>query len=186
MNCRDWEERLALYAGDDLAPAERAAVERHLGECAGCQVFLSGLKAGIDTLREAHEDGPSEAHLAAVRARVLADLRHRRRSRAWAWAVATVAAVLLLLVAVRPGRKEAPPVPVVAVSRPPAPVEIERPRPRQPVRRVRHVVARNRVRTPLLASPPPNEPAEPLVVKLITDDPDVVIYLISGGKGEPK
>ena len=30
MNCGEWEERVALYAGGDLA-----AVERHVEQCAG-------------------------------------------------------------------------------------------------------------------------------------------------------
>ena len=70
MNCSEWEERLALYAGDDLSRAERAGVERHLSECAGCQVFLSGLTQGLDELRDAHAEPVLDVHFAAVRARV--------------------------------------------------------------------------------------------------------------------
>ena len=58
MNCRDWEERLALYAGGDLAPDEAAEVERHLGECPGCQMFASGLKESLEMLRESHRERP--------------------------------------------------------------------------------------------------------------------------------
>jgi Putative zinc-finger len=75
MNCSEWEERLALDAGEDLGEAERAAVERHVSECAGCQVFLSGLKGSLARLKEAHEEPVAEPHFAAVRARVLSQLR---------------------------------------------------------------------------------------------------------------
>ena len=54
MNCAEWEERIALHAGGDLAPGEAAEVERHLAECAGCQVFWSGMRESLAVLREVH------------------------------------------------------------------------------------------------------------------------------------
>ncbi len=189
MNCRDWEERLALYAGGDLAPAERAELERHLGECAGCQVFLSGMAEGLRVLREAHADAPAEAHFAAVRARVLAQLESKRRpwwTKGWIFAAAAAAAVLLIALAVRPGRvAERPPVlrqPEVAVVKPPAPVLP--PRESVPVRKVhRRVRLKPAPPEPARLRPaPPVRPEQPLVVKLVTDDPDVVIYWIGDTK----
>jgi len=85
MNCRDWEERIALHAGGDLPPAEAAAVERHLRECAGCQVLASGLKQSLALLKEAHDQPLPAAHFSAVRARVVAQLEQKRRP-LWAWA----------------------------------------------------------------------------------------------------
>ena len=52
MNCLDWEERIALYAGGDLTGAEAAEVERHVADCAGCQVFWSGLRETLAELRD--------------------------------------------------------------------------------------------------------------------------------------
>jgi hypothetical protein len=65
MNCTAWEERIALHAGGDLPAGEAVEVERHLGECAGCQVLWSGLRESLDTLRaahQAHQDTLGPAH----------------------------------------------------------------------------------------------------------------------------
>ena len=116
MNCRDWEERIALYAGGDLPPVEAAEVERHVADCAGCQVLLSGLRQSLELLREAHGEPVDPAHFAAVRARVLAKLE--RECRPWwrqAWAVGPAMAALVLLVALWP--KPSPRPPVMAQTR---------------------------------------------------------------------
>ena len=116
MNCRDWEERIALYAGGDLPPVEAAEVERHVADCAGCQVLLSGLRQSLELLREAHGEPVDPAHFAAVRARVLAKLE--RECRPWwrqAWVVGPAMAALVLLVALWP--KPSPRPPVMAQTR---------------------------------------------------------------------
>ena len=169
MNCTDWEERLALYAGGDLAPAKAAEVERHLAECAGCQMFASGLKASLELLRDAHGDALNPAHFAAVRARVVAQLERERRPfwrRAWVYGLAAVAAALLLAVAVRPSRCVTPQPPEVAMVHPPAPVVVVPPP------------------TPVRRKARPVKPGEPVLVRMVTDNPDVVIYWISETRGE--
>ncbi len=189
MNCRDWEERLALYAGGDLGAPERAAVERHLGECAGCQVFLSGVTEGLRILKEAHTEQPAEAHFAAVRARVLAQVRREQRPwwrKGWVYGLAGVAAAVLVVIALRPRPVPAPPpAPRVAVSeRPPAPLPVKE-RVAVPGRRGAlraGLPYRRRVRP----AEPVIEPAKPLVVKLVTDDPNVVIYWITDTRGDLK
>jgi len=192
MNCREWEERIALYLGGDLPAAEAAEVERHIADCAGCQVFASGLRRSLELLREAHGQPLADAHFAAVRARVMAEIG-RGRARWWrvavAWGLAAAAVVLVILLAGRVGRT--PPQmrpPVVATVRP-APVnpdaKIEETPLVKPVHQARH--GHPRVR------PHPHQPervleakAEPLLVKLVTDDPDVVIYWIAERRGDSK
>ena len=75
MTCRDWEERIALHAGGDLPAAEAAEIEAHLAGCEGCRGAAAAYGAGMEFLREAHREPLAEAHYAAVRARVLAELR---------------------------------------------------------------------------------------------------------------
>jgi anti-sigma factor RsiW len=177
MNCSDWEERIALHAGDDLPPAEAAEVERHLRECAGCQVLASGLKQSLAWLKEAHHEPLAPAHFSTVRARVMAELEQKRRPLwAWAWSFGLAAAAVALLVtlALRPGRTPERRAPVVAVNHPPVVVVHEPAVPPPPHRRV----ARRVVRPIVPDAPDP----EPLIVKLQTDDPNVVIYWIADRK----
>jgi hypothetical protein len=175
MSCSDWEERIALYAGGDLSSAE---VERHLRECAGCQLLLSGIRENLGLLREAHGEAIDAAHYAAVRARVLSELQCGR-SRGWrhAWVYAMViAAVLLVAVLKNRGQTGRFPVsagPVESENVPSVPGLMPGLMPAAPARR------RKVRREPIV-----QVVAEPIVVKLITDDPDVIIYWITDTKGE--
>jgi hypothetical protein len=189
MNCVDWEERIALYAGGDLAPAEAQAVERHVAECAGCQLLVSGLRESLRLVREVHSEPVEAAHFAAVRARVLAELE-RAPARRWrfAWGLAmAAAAVLLIAMWPRPQRKIAI-IPTAQVSHSAADPLARGAPPGPPARASRTARAQRKAgpggpaRT--WGSAPPLEPAEPMVVKLLTNDPDVVIYWITSTKGE--
>lgn len=182
MNCSEWEERIALYIGADVPASERAEVERHLAECPGCQVFASGTKESLNLLRDAHQDVPDPAHFAAVRARVLATLEAERRPwwrRGWIYGAALAAAAVLLVVASLPAPKPQPhqvavvTVPPVRTTAPPAPAK---------VRRVRHV-HRTIQRAPVAPIATPVG-TKPIVVKLVTDDPNIVIYWITAKSGE--
>jgi anti-sigma factor RsiW len=176
MNCADWEERVALYAGGDLPPAEADEVERHVADCAGCQVLLSGLRESLALVRDAHREPIEEAHLATVRARVLSELERPARRWRWVWLPGLVAvAVVVLFVTLWP-RSElrmalpppaSPSAPTVAkvVSVPAGPVQ-------RTVQTVRTV--------------PAPQVSGSIVVRLETNNPDVVIYWIAETKGETK
>ena len=170
MNCRDWEEKVALYAGGDVAPG----VEEHLTGCAGCQELANGLRESLGLLREAHGEAVDEAHLAAVRARVLSKLQRGGRPW-WVWAMAAAAVLVVVGVAVRPR----PVVVVAPVARVETPVIVPRVENTAPAAGRSARATRARV-APAVAV----ERGEPLMVKLITDDPDVIIYWISDGKGD--
>jgi hypothetical protein len=195
MSCVDWEERIALYAGGDLSPVEAEAVEQHVAECAGCQVLLGGLRESLRLVREVHSEPIEAAHFAAVRARVLAELERapaRRWRFAWGFAMATAALVLLMAMWPRPEHRS-----VRQAFVPPAVHEggadslVRGGPPGPPPRAPRTARAQRKAgpggpgtqKVPPRASAPP-EPAEPMVVKLLTNDPDVVIYWITSTKGE--
>ncbi len=241
MNCTDWEERLALYAGGDLPAAKAVEVERHLAECAGCQLFASGLREGLELLQGAHEEVPAPAHFAAVRARVLAQLERERRPfwrRAWVYGLVAAAAAIWMAVAVRPSRWVVPPPPVVAVVNGPNPLkagpQAESPMPltsavgRTPWSAADALAGLPRIASDLdsvgesgtrasradqgvrptinaesqrkwhWAESLPHKtalprqrkprarvvPGEALLVRMVTDNPDVVIYWISETRGE--
>jgi len=158
MSCIDWEERIALHAGGDL---EDDAVERHLAECVDCRDLWDGLRETLGALREAHAEEIPAAHFTAVRAGVIAEIE--RRSKVWrrlAWVSGVgIAAALVLGLAMRPGPMPGPP-PRIAMRIPEAP-----PAP---------VIARS---APVLRRRQSESPS-PLVVKLQTADPNIVIYWI--------
>jgi hypothetical protein len=189
MNCKNWEERIALYSGGDPGPTSGADIERHLVECAGCRTFANGIKHGLELLRSAHREPIAAAHFTAVRAGVLARLaqenEQRRPWRWWLWVPGLTAAlaVVAVFLLVRPA--ETPRVRVAAAVRPSedAPVPLrpsESVVPRVRVTRVRP----HRTVAPVPRMPGPPPLVEPLVVKLITSDPDIVIYWIADRKGE--
>ena len=151
MTCRDWEERIALHAGGDLPAADAAEVEAHLAACEDCRGVAAAYGAGIELLREAHREPLGEAHYAAVRARVLSELQRERRP-AWRriWVGGLVAVAAAAVLLLWP--------------RPVAPARVVHPR---------RAVAR------AVVSKPEKRPMEPLVVKLLTDDPNVIIYWIA-------
>lgn len=171
MSCGECHERIAL-------DAYSAEVERHLETCAECREFRAGLERVLGMLEEAHQQAFGDAELAPVRERVRARITAGRRRWAPVWAGGLAAALLLLAVWIgqrhtRPVSDRERPVAAVLPSKPQpvpaptAPVKVKRP---ARVRRVRNA-----------ALP---RPAEPLTVKLITDDPNVVIYWIIDGKGD--
>jgi hypothetical protein len=134
----------------------------------------------LELLRELHREPIAEAHYAAVRARVLSKLETQRRP--WLRMLAYgLAAAALVLVGRTPWSARVPLDPPLAQP-PQTRAASERPtggsaanqgvRPTLARRHHRGVPASYRVVGP----PAP----QPLVVKLVTNDPNVVIYWFSG------
>jgi hypothetical protein len=167
MNCLDWEERVALHAGGDLEGRELEEVERHLGDCPGCQVFWSRLRETLAGLRECHQEDVPTEHFAAVRAGVAAEIERGRRvwkRLAWVSGVG-IAAALVLGLALRPAPLPGPPV-RAALTIPAAPLQARAAGPTVSLR-------------PAGSLPYKGHHAEPIVVKLQTADPKIVIYWIA-------
>ena len=181
MSCSHWEEPIALYAGGDLAPADAVEVEQHVVECARCRLFFSSLQRSMELLREIHAEPVAPAHFAAVRSRVLAEIERPPRQPAWVWGLAAAAAIALLVMrgaGLRPARHVQPRAPLmaaVASSQPPAVTAAAKTR-MPPIDRAG--------RKARLRAVPTAPPAPPLLVKLTTDDPNVIIYWIADQKGE--
>ena len=173
MTCKDWEERIALAAEDD------PGAERHLAECAACREKAAAWQRDLNWLKEAHREPIAPSHYAAVRARVLAELEHSRR-RVWRqiWAAALSAAAILILFLLFP-RTAQTPATVGRAFRPVAALPSGAPAGRPAAaRKSRPTLARRAIRKPAPVQ------HEPLVVKLLTDDPNVIIYWIADRKGE--
>ncbi len=110
MNCRELEDLLADYLGEELGGSDRARVESHLTECDACRAEVDSLRGGLAALQESPDVGADEA------SRRTADLEVRRRSGRMArlaWTVGGAAAALLVGLAIgwRLGLTQVHPVP---------------------------------------------------------------------------
>ena len=165
MSC-DRELQVALYAGGDLPAGQVDAVEQHLATCAECRDSLPVYSANCAALADAVEIDAAAA--AAVRHRVMSELRGGR-SRWWP-AIVAAAAALLVAIAIRSQTEKAvlyyvPRAPAVAnVVVPHAPAGI---------------TVQHRRRRPAQAKSDETKPEEPILVKIKTDDPNIVIYWIA-------
>jgi anti-sigma factor RsiW len=121
MACEEWKEKLALHAGGDLAPEERAGVEEHLAQCAGCRAEFQKLEAAVSFASGFAPRVPAaDEFLAGVRAKRARLLRRLvlKYSAAAAVVVAALAVGVLLVLWSGTG------VPEGEVAA--APVEVER------------------------------------------------------------
>lgn len=160
MKCSDWQRRIA---GDEL---DDAAVAEHIAVCGECREFSDDLAENAAALRSIEVDA---AAYTALRARVMEAVRPRRRfGWLWAGAAAAVAAVAVVFWWTAPLR-------VPDAQRPAALVyRIEAPR---PTIAAKAIIAK---RMRKAGSPKPQLNA----IKILTDDPNVVIIWLVDKKGD--
>ena len=159
MTCQECELRLAEGEFG-------AAVEDHLLECAECRALAAELRENTIALRAMRED---ELRFEAAPL--------KRRHRAPMWVAAAAAALVLLTLGLPRHRWEVPlpPPPVVAGVPAPTPVVAAAAPVATAVTRKRaHRAATVRERV----APKPAQPEETFMVKMLTPDPDVVVYWI--------
>jgi anti-sigma factor RsiW len=172
MKCRDYEDLIALWAGGDLSQDEARQVESHVAACEACRAFANEMqecRAALAGLREAPP--------MSVRAAVMERVARPQRSWMWLWkpaAAGFAAAAAGFVVWLQGIDTRIPPPPAAPVVRAAVPAEglefAPRPEPKP------RVVARSKPQTV--------EPQESFMVKLITDDPDVVIYWLFAKRGD--
>ncbi|HEV8148461.1 MAG TPA: hypothetical protein VGP79_18855 [Bryobacteraceae bacterium] len=179
MNCQECER---LLAADETS----AGLDRHLAECVECRELAADLRANAEAFREM-----TAMPMPSVRGAVLGQVRARETRRQvarWGWALAAAAAMLMVFVATR----QAPEVQRQATRSPALQEEQRRATPlagsekrlaaqqnRQATRSPALLIAREmRQQASPLAGSEKRAPApqEPLKVKMLTSDPDVVIY----------
>ena len=180
MNCTDVENLAALAAGGDLMPQETRVLESHLAECAECAVRAARLQESQALLRGLADEPFEPATLEAVRRGVLAKIQRRTAVTVpiWRWAFggATLlftAALLWLHLTPRPLSLRRLPAPA-----PPANFEQARQMAPRPAPDTRVTAQHRRARRPRVAKPVITASRQPLLVKFLTDDPDVVVYWI--------
>jgi hypothetical protein len=182
MACSRYEPMIALYVEGDLSTAE---IEEHLRLCPGCRRFADELRDTQRLLRGLREEEAPVEALAEVRNRVLEQVASRRPS--WLFAfrwwhglgAGATAAVLGGMLFPRPA---APPSPRLPPFHPPAPaLSGAGPRPAATSQVARTKAGRAQGAPPAAARGA--APREPLLVKMFTDDPDVVIYWLIDQNG---
>jgi len=157
MRCRRMTRAIALHVAGDLPPRKADKVRRHLAECAGCRAFAEGLRENRSTLQNVAFKALSEAEARAMRVRVRQALFRPTCRRGWKAGLAAAGLAALAFgtyLGWQGGRIPAHPARGQATHNTAMPV-----------------TEANRVN--------PKAPAAPLVIKLVTDNPDVVILWLT-------
>ena len=163
----------------------QTSLKHHLLACHQCQAFAQSLQISQDLLKELASETPDDGLLQEVRRGVLNRLRTEAAPKTfpvWRFALGAALAATLLFAAVMLRRPASlPPVQVTAIMQPPAATEAIReatgPPPNslaQSPTRVQAAAARK----PFSGAPRESarQRPDPLMVKLYTDNPNVVIY----------
>jgi anti-sigma factor RsiW len=186
MSCLDFEKLIALDIEGDLPERKAAKLVEHMKACGNCREFAGKLQASQALLKGLAQEPLDEAVLREVRQRVLRGIATQtqpHRFPAWRFALGAVLVAIVIFAAVTLWRprghgvsksiRETPMQSPMAAVRP-APTAPEHPR--AGTGRAIHVLRRRKEpRGSLTASFKPAQAAQ-LTVKLVTDDPNVVIY----------
>jgi anti-sigma factor RsiW len=191
MNCVDFEKLIALDVEGDSPKQEAGRVAAHLETCRHCHEFAAKLKASQALLKELGQDAPDEATLQEVRRGILNRLPNEAAPAMFpAWRYALGAGLLTLLIfGAMVIRHQARTIITQTISKLPTPAATEAtvrtpasqpPSPAHPgnpthrAKKVRAVTATKSFPGALSASA--KQQPEPLMIKLLTDNPNVVIY----------
>ena len=202
MNCAEFEERIALFVENDLSDAEVTAVDRHLESCAQCREFAAGLRESQSMLKALRREPIDDAVFGDVRGKVIRRVSNARPAMTWPkYAIAAMLLVMLAAAALwrtRPAATVGVPAvtahigPGTALSRPTATTSVQDAPPIAKMT-VRHRRAKGQANANAhlarqnIQQTKPTHPravnSEPLVVKLLTNDPQVVIYWLVDQNG---
>jgi hypothetical protein len=213
MKCAHWHQLIALDVGGELGVKPARRVERHLDECSACRELAEALRSDREVLAGLESDALNGMAFGSVRGEVMAEIEKRHASPMAAVfsghnrvaAAAAVMAVLATLVVMWPhGGPEEPLIVEEQSGKPTAATDIvveggsEEPdsllmtvpdsaEQQHPdlEQESRTLVAR--ATPPSIGHLPVDSPSafvEPMTMKILTDDPDVVIYWIVEPKGE--
>jgi anti-sigma factor RsiW len=180
MTCQAFEPLIALYVEGDLDRPESLRVQEHLAACAGCREILEDFQTTQGALKDLGSEAVDPHLLNAVRSGVLAKIGEPDRWAPWRWGAALAAALAMIAgLIVAPPRKPAPDLRPAPIAQTPASVvDDAAPSTAAPPRRHSRV----RVRRPV--NRPPAKEAAPLVVKMLTDDPNIVIIWLVDRTGD--
>jgi anti-sigma factor RsiW len=201
MKCIYSTNDIALYVEGDLSPEKICDIEAHLANCPACRALAGDLSESQAAFKSLRRETVSAAALSSVRTHVMAELSARRFRMTWGrWVYAVAGAVFVLVLGIALAHRRADPVLQMVQTEPSAspaqPVITSEPDIQTPATKT--VVAKVEVRRRAVSTrkakelqtlevtapaEPPVEPPKQLVVKLLTDDPNIVIYWLVDQKG---
>jgi hypothetical protein len=206
MNCARWQRLVALYVGDDLDRSRSARVKQHLSACPSCRDLEQDLRRDLQTLGDLDAAATATLDLGSVRGAVLEKIENRRKRSPMLLqprllaALAMVVVVIALALVFRQSRgagalrtvSRGIPSPAPGQAAVPKPRETSPPQPTpefaRPIPNTANTLLVRAETSPSDSSAPfpPSVPVEPMTIKILTDDPEVVIYWIVDPKGDEK
>jgi anti-sigma factor RsiW len=184
MKCRFSENDIALFVEGDIGPSRAREIEEHLTECRSCGELAEELRESQSVFKSLKQDVVSAAALASVRTRVLAEAGAGNARAGWGrWVYALAGAAFVAVVGVALSWQVREPAPQVTLNQvkvapnpiasAPAPKTATTVKARVSVARLKGTAAKPQVGENAEIGA---ESVKPLVVKLLTDDPNIVIY----------
>jgi hypothetical protein len=200
MNCTHSENELALYVEGDVAPDKASEVDVHLVSCAICRGLVDELGETQSVFKSMKQEAVSPKALAQLRTRVLGEVAARNLRPGWGhWVYALAGLGIVMAVAagvvLRYSHHEATIQHVAVPHSPPLQGGVAAPKTQTGWLSSENHVPNNpgASRHPSLkrrgmgvTQPQPEKLAEPpkeIMVKLLTDDPNVVIYWLVDQNG---
>ncbi len=194
MNCVEWEEKIAFWAGDDLASGDVAAVEEHIRNCPECARFHRELEADARGLRLPPPEASSFGYSASRQQIRRRATRDQWRGRLVLPAIAAAAAVILAI-ALRTTVEPMPPPPPILARVPELPHVVPgvkrvgglrptrfRPRLPKPDRELEAALQRF---TDSQQSPQESRRKTPVEMQIRTKDPNVTILVFQANEATP-
>ena len=188
MNCKHSENDLALYVEGDLPEAKAEEVDVHLPACTACRQVVDELSGSQALFKSIRQETVRVAELTDLRVRVMERLAVQRSKlpwRRWVYALAGAAFVVVIMVCVveREGHRDEKSVKVVELAAPPPTVQAVVPPAKGESQNPVKVNVKHRARKKVIQPKASEEPPTPMMVKLQTDDPNIVIYWLFDQNG---
>lgn len=184
MKCPDFEKLIALDLEGDLPERKGKAVAEHLKGCKPCEEFTEKLKASQTLLKTLAQESVDDGELQQVRQNLLNSLpneEERQGLSGWRYALGAGVTAVMLLVAItlwRPSNHRVADV-TGATPKQTATEAGEQqtptlaPRPSVRATKGKSILRRRKYFSSSLTA---SERPQQLTIKLVTDDPNVVIY----------
>ncbi|HUI55319.1 MAG TPA: anti-sigma factor [Bryobacteraceae bacterium] len=199
MSCPEFEERIALYAGGDLALEDVRRIEDHLRSCPACAELARLLEHDRASLATQPPEAASVDY-AAMRLQIRRRITQRSRARKLLPALLAAASVLLMLRVAMLRRQPKPVAPPPQIAKVEQPVQQAQVPPVLPARAKPRRIAKQRPQLTqqpgltleaamrmledLESPPPPAGSDSPVEIRIATRDPNVTIVLLPETKGD--